>query len=124
MSVIDLQPNRGDVSRRAVSGVAGLVVVIFGILLQTTLPEHPTTVQVILWTTLVFVMIALGNYRQHRENWFWKAMLFVVLVHVIVLLTFRPHLPFSSLGIAILLSAPEAILLQAVVILTSQTFSD
>ncbi len=117
------QTIRGHMSRRAVSGVAGLGVVILGILLQTTLPEYPTAVQVTLLTTLVFVMIGLGNYRQHREKWFWRAMLSAALVHVIVLLNLRARLPFPSLGIAILISAPEAILLQGVVIMTSRAFS-
>jgi FtsH-binding integral membrane protein len=120
---IDILRPTGKMSRRVVSGVAGLVVVMFGMLLQVALPERPTVVQVTLLTTLVLTMMVLGNYRQHREKWFWTSMLFVVLVHVIVVLNLRARLPFPSLGVVILISAPEAILLQGVVILTSRAFS-
>ena len=55
-------------------------------------------------------MIVLVNYKQRQEDWFWKAM-FLVLVHVVVLFSLKGRLPLPSLGVAILLSVPEAILL-------------
>src|SRR5581483_2971078 len=112
------------VSRRSMSGVTGLVLVALGILLQIVFPEHPAVVQVTLLTILVSAMIALGNYRQHREKWFWKAMLYAVLIHGVVLLNLRARLPFSGLGPVILISVPEAILLQGVIILASRSFSN
>ena len=110
-------------SRRVVSGFAGLALLIGGIVLQNALPEHPSIVQLIFLTTIVFTMIGLGNYRQRREKWFWKSMLCVLLVHLIILLNLRSRLPFPSLGIAILISVPEAIFLQGVVIIASRVFS-
>jgi hypothetical protein len=116
----DIEKRR--VSRRVTSGVAGLLTLIVGIWLEHAFPGHPIAVQVSFWTMMVFVMIALGNYKQRRENWFWTAMLVVVLVHAIVLFNFRARLPLYDLGVVILISGVEAVLLQAVVIAVSRCF--
>lgn len=111
-------------SIRLKSGITGGVLVVFGIVLQSLFPESPTIVQVTLLTMLVFAVVSLANYKNHRQHWFWKSMLCVLLIHIVVLLNLRPHFPFPTLGTAILISLPEAILLQGVVILASRTFSN
>ena len=82
---------------------------VVGIALGSAFPDYPAVVQGTFLTIAVFTMVGLGNYRQHQEKWFWKAMLSVVLVHSLILFNLKARLPFSSLGVVILLSAPEAI---------------
>jgi hypothetical protein len=113
---------RRRASRRVISGLAGLLMLAVGIYLEQAFPGHPVAVQVGFWTMFVFAMVGLINYRQHRENWFWTAMLGVVLVHAIVVATSRTRLPFYDLGVVILISGAEAVLLQAVVIAISRCF--
>jgi multidrug transporter EmrE-like cation transporter len=116
----EIQTSR--VKRRVTSGVVGLIMLAVGIWLENALPEHPVAVQVGFWTMMVFVMTALINYKQYREKWFWSAMLAVVLAHAIVVSNFRARLPFYDLGVVILISGVEAVLLQAVVIAVSRIF--
>ena len=111
------------VSRRVVSGFLGLILFAVALGLEAALPDRPTVRQVTFLTIAVFSMVGLANFRQHRENWFWKAMVSVVLVHLIVLFNLKDRLPFPSLGVVILLSALEAILLQAVVVLVSRAWA-
>jgi len=86
---------RQRASRRVISGLAGLLMLAVGICLEQAFPGHPVAVQVSFWTMFVFVMIALINYRQHRENWFWTAMLGVVLAHAIVVANSRTRTRFT-----------------------------
>jgi hypothetical protein len=100
------------------------VLLAFAILLDHVLPAHAASAQVVFWTVFVITMIALGNYRQRHERWFWKAMGCVILVHALVVATLRARIPFQTLGVVILLGALEAICLQGVVIVVSRTTVD
>ncbi|MGA7459192.1 MAG: hypothetical protein WBW69_03160 [Candidatus Korobacteraceae bacterium] len=120
------QPNENDrhprITKRVIGGLGGLAIAIAGIWLGNAFPDHPMAVQVTVWTVLIVAMMASINYRQRRERWFWWAMLAASLAHVLFVITLRRQLPFSDLGVAILIGFPEAILLQALVVAIARFF--
>lgn len=96
------------------SGVAGAIIAIIGIALQSHLPNQQKQVQVVVWTMVVLVMATLINHRHLREKWFWKGSAVGFLLHCVLIYSVRYELPFPSLGIAFLVGFPEVVVWQLI----------
>lgn len=95
--------------RKAIGFAVGLGISALGILLLNHFPAHEVAVQVSVWSIIVVAIVIGPHYPHFRERWFWKAWLLVAVLHVVIIASFLRSLPFSSLGVAILMSFPEAV---------------
>jgi hypothetical protein len=90
--------------------VVGLAIAAAGIWLLKTFPTHEALVQVGVWSLIVMVVVLGPNWRYVRKSWFWKAFAIAAGLHACFIASLKHTLPFSTLGVAILISLPEAIL--------------
>ena len=88
---------------------AGLGLGVFSIILKICFPDHDLAVQVATWSLIVAATTLAENYRYSRANWFWKAWLLVAALHGVIIASFWHSMPFPTLGVAILMSFPEAL---------------
>ena len=70
-------------------------------------PDHDLAVQIAVWTLFVAATTLAENYPV--TNWFWKAWLLVAALHGVIIASFWHSMPFPTLGVAILMSFPEAL---------------
>jgi hypothetical protein len=101
---------------RLLSGACGGAIVLTALILQDALALRELGVQIAIWSSMVLAMLLLGNRSHFREGWFWRGFLITALLHVGIVYASRPYLPFSNLGIVILVSVPEAIVLFTVLL--------
>lgn len=96
---------------RIVAGVIGGAIAAMGLFAFDHFPGREREIQLVVWTMFV-LLIVIGPNREHfRQRWFWKACLLGGLSHVLIVFSLKGALPFSSIGVAILISIPEAVLL-------------
>jgi hypothetical protein len=88
---------------------AGLGLGVVGIVLKICFPDHDLAVQIAVWTLFVAAITLAENHRYFREGWFWKAWLLVAALHGVIIASFWHSMPFPTLGVAILMSFPEAL---------------
>jgi hypothetical protein len=89
----------------------GLLVGMLCIALVKYFPDHELAIQVTIWSLIAAAILIGENYMYFHEKWFWKACLLVTAVHVAVIATFWRSLPFSTVGVAMLMSFAEAVVL-------------
>ncbi len=98
--------------RRKLLGFSiGLAIAAVGITLLRIFPAQEVAVQVAVWSVTVLVIVIGANYKHFGEEWVWKACLVVIALHAVFVATLRHSLPFSTLGVPILMSFPESIVL-------------
>lgn len=102
-----MKPGSEHKRRLGIGALLGVVCVAFAILLG----ERGLVVQVTVWSLIVGAIVLCENYQHFRERWFWRAWLLALAVHSAVLAIFWHDLPFPDLGVAILMSFAEAVLL-------------
>ena len=95
---------------RRLRWAGGIGLGVLGVLLHVAFPTHEFAVQLTVWTMIVAAVVIGENYQHYGESWFWKACAAILAVHAVIVATFLHSLPFPSLGIAILMSFPEAVL--------------
>jgi hypothetical protein len=100
---------------RLLSGACGAAIVLTALVLQDQFALHEAEVQIAVWSLLVLAMVLLVNRNHFRERWFWWSIMVAGLLHVGNVCVFKSRLPFPSMGVAILMSGFEAIVLQMVV---------
>jgi hypothetical protein len=98
-------------SIRLFSFACGVAIVLTALILQDELALHKGKVQIAIWSSMVLVVLLLSNRNNLREGWFWRGFLIAGVIHAGIVCAFRQYLPFSSLGIVLLVSFPEAIML-------------
>jgi hypothetical protein len=99
---------------RLLSAGAGAVLVAIAIALRSTFSNSEKEVQIAVWTMVVLTMVILVNHEHFRKQWFWQGLLLGLLLHVVVIWGSGDKLPFSSLGVVILVSVPEALVWQVI----------
>ena len=95
--------------RKFLGFAIGLLIAAVGIFLVNTFPRHQAANQIAVWSLIVVVIVMGANQKYFKQGWFWKACIGMIGVHCALVAGFRHSLPFSSLGVAILMSVPEAI---------------
>lgn len=100
-----------NLKRNFLGVAAGLGIAVFAITLLNSLPTHETAVQVTVWSLTVLAIVVGPYYRYLREAWFWRSFAIVAMIHIAIVVSFKNSLPFSTLGVAILMSTAEGIAL-------------
>ena len=98
---------RRKLIRLAVGSVVGTLCVV----LIAYFPGHEFALQVAIWSLIVMAIVLGENYFYFRQKRFWKALAFVVMLHAAVLAAFWRSMPFSTVGVAMLMSFAEAVVL-------------
>ena len=99
---------------RIVSAVVGTVISVLAIILDLQLPGRERQVQIVVWTLVVAAMATLINHQHIRENWFWQGCCVGLTLHVALVYGLRYSLPFSSVGVALLIGFAEVLAWQLV----------
>jgi len=92
------------------SGALGLILLIIAVVLENNFPNNEKTAQIIVWTLIAVSLPVMANYNHIRRLWFWKSILVGTIVHGVIVISFLPSMPFSSMGIVMLFAFPETIL--------------
>ena len=93
--------------RRLIRFSVGSAVGVLCIVLLICFPAHELAVQVAVWSLIVMAILIAESYSHFREKWFWKTWLLVIMLHVAIVASFWHSLPFSTLGVAMLMSFAE-----------------
>jgi hypothetical protein len=96
---------------KILSGLFGGAIVVIAIVLLNHYPARETAVQVLIWSLLVLFAVMGPYWKHYREGWFWRNSLTAMAIHSVYVVGFVHILPFSTLGVAILMSVPEGIVL-------------
>jgi hypothetical protein len=99
---------------RLLSSGIGAVLLFIALVLQSSFSAHLREVQITVWSVIVVVMVVLINRKHYHEKWFWQALLLCLLIHAVVIFGSRASLPFSSIGVVILIGYAEAAILQLI----------
>ena len=100
-----------SVKRNFLGVAVGLGIAVFAIALLNFLPTHETAVQVTVWSLTVLAIVVGPYYLYLREGWFWRSLAIVAMIHIAIVVGFKNSLPFSTLGVVILMSVAEGIAL-------------
>jgi hypothetical protein len=99
---------------RLVSAGVGALIFLVALLLEATFPDKVIGVQVIIWSLIVLTTTILINHRHYRQRWFWIGICICVLLHALILRNSQKSLPFTGLGVVILIGYAEGALFQIV----------
>jgi hypothetical protein len=97
------------VKTRILAGAIGGGIIALGILLQGQLPHSQREVQIAVWTMFVILFVVGPNFRHIRARWFLKASLLGAGIHTFLVFWMFGAIPFSSIGVVIIISIPEAV---------------
>jgi hypothetical protein len=104
---------------RLVSAGVGAVIFLIALALQALFPDRVIAVQISVWSLIVITTMILINHRHYGQRWFWQALIVALLLHIWIIVSSQKSLPFSGLGVVILIGYAEGTVFQFVFLLFS-----
>lgn len=104
------KPSISGTNAKLLSAALGCVLLVIAIFLENNFPKDAKVAQIVVWTLIAVSVPVLANYTYIRRLWFWKSILMGSIVHSVIVISFLPSMPFSSMGIVMLFAFPETIL--------------
>jgi len=100
---------RTKTKTRVLAGVIGGGIAALGIFFRGQFPNSDRAVQITVWTMLVVLFVVGPNFQHIRQKWFLKASLLGGFTHFFLVFSMLGTLPFSSMGMPLIISIPEAV---------------
>jgi hypothetical protein len=102
---------------RLLGGACGAAIVTTALFLQDEFALPEGEVQIAIWSSMILVMVLLANRNHLRKGWFRRGFVIVGALHAGIVFACRRCMPFSNLGVVILIGVLESISLQKALVL-------